>query len=359
MCLTSVSCNKISSGNVQGGTDIAFSASVDGSENETVTKSYYAGDKYTSGGKLFEHIYWTQGDIVRIYCPEVKEPSTKYADYKITSVNNDSKYIANIELSPSQTTGLRWNDEATDPNHTFYGVFPSPSAEGISKSISAGTIEGELATNQNTLSGALSSNDGNYVLAPDMKWQLMAATPKQFSRQTFPETGKVFLEFSPITTAIQFTITNEGDNDLVLKQISLLSNGTQIAGKFNIADISVKEGNFPKVTGSDATKKAVSLDFSSTVTIAKNKTFTFTFFLTPVSDVADLYFQVKRVTDGSEVTMKTRLGYSDGTYLSFSRCKKSFVTGIMVPDGVVWNMDTFNVSHVEWEYDYTFNPSFE
>jgi len=338
--LAVVSCQKTNSIS-RNDKDILFSAGAEGVENSLETKASYAGYVEEISGKKYEPIFWTEGDVISIYCEQVSEPANKFADYRISEVSSTDKTIANIQLNSNSTSiGLRWGDETQ--GHDFFGVFPGTNVGGICNYISGKTISGSLARSQNTLSGALSGSvSEGYTLAPDMKWMLMHGHAEGLTRDDFPETGKVFIKFQPLTSAIQFTITNSVSNNLVISQLDLISNSTQISGKYIISDVKNTADGFPVVTTGEESitddQKKVTLDFSSApVTIAKDKTFTFTFFLLPISDVQDLKFRITR-SDGS--TMTTRLGYTDGTGIKFYRCKKSFVTGIMVPEGVQWIID--------------------
>jgi len=330
---------------VKGGSAIVFTAGTGGSEYSD-TRAEYGGTFTDTDSKRKDSIKWSAGDVLRIYCAQADEPASLFADYRIDSTASGDRTKADISLNSATTAiGLRWNNDE-NMDHTFYAVFPSPSDSGICTGILEDSIAASLAVSQNTLSGAMKgSAAAGYVLSPDLKWQLMTAGPETYKRANFPSKGTVFMNFTPLTTAIQFTITNaaSNDNDLVIKEVDLISEGTQIAGKFKIPNVTDRTGSFPKVSGSGASpvpdsEKTVKLEFGD-ITIKKGKTFTFTFFLAPVSDVQDLKFRIVRGGADDGATMTTRLGYTDGTYVKFSRCKKSFVTGIMVPEGVQWTID--------------------
>lgn len=345
--LAVISCEKTEV-TVKGGDEILFSAETEGCENVD-TKATYGGDasRYTKDTKTYEPIYWENGDLIRITCAQAAEVQS--ADYVISKVYSDKKQ-ADISLySPGGTAkGLRWQDNDESIVYKFFSAYPSPEKSGVCKSINGYYIQGILPQNgnQNTLSGAL-KNDGNdnYTLTPDLKWQLMIAN-SSYTHSTFPEDGTAFLKFTPLTTAIQFTITNSVDKDLEIKELDLISTGNRISGRFDITNFTdLDTDGFPKMTlKEDAytgdTVKLVLSSLSSPVTIKKNKTFTFTFFLVPVvKEISDLKFRIVRGGADDGATMTTRIGYTDGTYCKFPRCKKSFVKGIMTPEGVQWTID--------------------
>jgi len=360
--LAVISCEKTEV-TVKGGDEILFSAETEGCENVD-TKATYSGVNYSGSGKTYEKIYWSVGDVIKIYCKNgstqeieasgvTSDPAKYQADYRVSEVNSDNTKAKIVLNSSTTPIGLRWNDDET-VTHNFYAVYPSFQAadkqitRAYNNGINGKSIYCNLAWYQNTLSGALTNDgNGNYTLAPDMKWMLMHGHAS-YTRSNFPADGNVFISFQPLTTAIQFTITNSVAANLVIKKLSLIS-GSQICGTFNIDDVTNTDGGFPVATHTTGVvHNDVHLEFESPyVTIAKDKKFTFTFFLSPVAEVNDLKFRITR-SDGSVMT--TRIGYTDGTYCTFPRCKKSFVKGIMTPEGVQWTID-YAPTMTKWEGD--------
>lgn len=330
---------------VKDGDDVAFSAGTSGVRVRG-TRTAYAGFENISDNK--EPIYWQEGDLVRICCDQVSEPTSKYADYKVTEVNEEDNSEADIELGDNNAIGLRWNADATKA-HTFYAAYPSPYSEGICTEISGKALTANLPSSQNTLADALSGNGGRDTLYPDMKWQLMTAGPTSYKQSEFPATGTVFLTFKAMTTAIQFTIINSMADDLVIKKAVLQSAGNQISGAFSINDIGdLASDNYPKVTGSGsspltAIEKTDTLSMESPITLAQNDSLTFTFFLAPVSSVDDLTLRLLR---GDDAWASLRLGYTSGKGLNFQRCKKSFVTANYTSPGSVV---LITVNNMDWK----------
>jgi len=349
--ISSFSCTRIIDF-VKGGAEVNFYGSTRGSETDT--KASYKGGDYSVG--QIEPIYWSVGDVLSIYCDQadISEANTaKVADYVISKVYSDQSQADIVLNSATTPCGLRWNNNETLP-HDFYAVFPSPGTAGITTSINLKTIKGNLTSDsQNTLSGALTgSESAGYVLAPDFKWMMMEGCKTGLTRATFPAKGTVFVQFQPLTTAIRFTITNSVAKDLVIKELDLISAGTQIAGKFKVADMTVNAADgYPAVVTDETTPanfKTVKIALNPAVTIKQNKTFTFTFFLAPIHEVSDLKFRIVRGGADDGATLTTRLGYNDGTGIVIPRCKKTIITGIMVPEGVQWTID-YEPELCEWE----------
>jgi len=327
------------------GDEIIFSAEANGSE---MTRTSYSGTKYST---KYERIDWENGDVIRIYCPQCTDPSSHYADYQVKSGTVTT--VAGGQSSASfekMTNALVWVSSTAD--HSFYAVYPRPSADSITTALSGAAVTANLAAEQNTLAGAMSGSTGtDFVLQPDLRWQLMTAVAGPYKPSTFSG-STVFLNFTPLTTAVEFQLSNGAEADLVLKKVNVISEGTQIAGRFTISDISTNAADgYPAVTPntSDAAMKTVSLSLADNITIKKGKTFKFTFFFLPGQDLNDLKFQIVK-SDNS--TFTTRLGYTDGTGVKIPRCKKSFITGIVVPAGIQWTID-FNPTLSPWVADDT------
>ncbi|MDO5443114.1 MAG: hypothetical protein Q4G10_05535 [Bacteroidia bacterium] len=358
VALSLVSCEKIVE-RYRSGEEIKFavaSGSVD-------TKASYSGA--VSGIK--ERIDWQNGDLMRIYCAEASTPDDHYSDYSVSSVETPSSgsAVSTAHIVSSGESGLRWGEDGVD--HHFYAVFPSPSAGGATQSISANTVTASIPASQGYV-GTISQTDGNYIAAPDLKNMVMTAKAT-YTTETFPDDDEVFLSFTPLTTAIQFVIKNDTGGDLKLTAVQLISGDGKtssepvISGAFSVnlnqtgvasgTEVKPFTGNdytitygqdYPLCTSTAATSTDQAADRTLTIsvgteaaplTLAAGKTFTFTFFLNPVSDFNDLTFKLIK-TGGN--WQSTRLGYTDGDGVFFPRHKKSTVAGLLIPEGAVWHV---------------------
>ena len=360
------------------GDSVLFSAGLGGSESGT--KTIYT-DSNASDRRNAENINWLSGDQIRIWCAECSEPTAEgyggmdhCADYTVTPESTATQ--GKIAVNPG-TVGLRWGEPET--THCFYAVYPSPNTTG--KGSDTGTFgtdpvfkfTGHIPAKQ-TISGSLTptgpDTEGKTttVAAPDMSNLYMVTEPTSAS----PGTGGegVFLSFRPISTAIQFTIENamtaEGAK-MQVESVKIMSDpktGTpkNISGAFEanlsgtwtkpvIASIPAGSGiiseyinDYPACTEpADATgqSSALTIDFKNTTAytegIAKGGRLQFTFFLLPTQSVDDLSFVITRKEGESGTkTIKTRLAMADGTGIPFPVHKKTYVKGILVPDGAQW-----------------------
>lgn len=376
LLLSVVSCqDKMTTGFVKGEA-VRFSVGADVGG----TKAAYSGATDTEG--TIERIDWQAGDLIRIYCGQVSEPSDKFADYRVTNDITAVGSISKARIEGVGGAGLRWGEGA----HTFYAVFPSPESGGavtgigvspymsagvkssVATSINGATVTADLPALQAFIGGITEtpSGSGNFIAAPDLKNMLMTAKNGPFTETPgIPEAPEVFLSFIPLSTAIKFTIENGTGSDLNLESVSLISgnykaNAPALNGEFTVnldnmskpADVKPFDDSeftisylneYPECTGTgdtgDLSLRTASIDFSGGtdgyLTIARGKTLTFTFFLVPTHHFEDLTFKLTK-SDGS--WMSTRLGYIDGDGIFFPKFKKTTVTGLLVPEGAQWNV---------------------
>jgi len=350
LCLSVIcACEKNEGSTIQSSSLISFNIYNDGDET---TKAAYSGT--ISDNK--ELINWEVGDLIRIYCSDgwwgeeqnlyKTENVPPYGDYVIKSVNATNPTIATITLKDTSTTGLRWNKDSSKEHH-FYSAYPSPESSGITTSIEKGKVEANLPKDQYTnictisITSTENSNDTQFLKA-DLKWMLMTAYSGPYTQASFPDAKDILLTFRPMTTAIEFTIKNgfNGQGDMIVSSVELISESMQISGSFTVPDFknNVTDG-YPTVTpklSPDVNDRTVRLNFPNPITVKYGKYLKFTFFLTPTSEISGLSF---KITMSDSSTLKTRLGYTDGTYVTFPRCKKSFVRGLLVPEGAQWTIN--------------------
>ncbi len=356
----------------------------------TGTKAVYSG----AGTSTIERIDWQEGDQIRIYCAQVSEPECKYADYAVTKVSA-KEAISEADIAVTEGEGLVWGEET----HTFYGVYPSPEEAGsvtasisispynpvelkssVSTSISGATVQANLTDGQDIIGGITKSGSA-WTAAPDLKNMLMTAKSADYSPATGIPGGTVFLRFTPLTTAIQFTITNSTGAELDLTKVQLISgNGKTsaepiISGAFSVnmdatgiaagtvvqpftdSDFKITYSrDYPECTAVKTSSTDQDADRTLTISVgtgtaplamAVGETLTCTFFLIPIHDFRDLTFKLVKA-DGS--WMSARLGYTDGSGIFFPRHMKSTVTGLLVPEGAQWTV-YYSPSVTSWDQD--------
>lgn len=322
------SCNKF---NTAAGTEAEFKVAVS-EDSSPVSKVSYgtAGPTATT-----QPIKWEEDDEITIYCNECS--GAKVKDYVVSEVNpdgTDSESYATI--SNKGDGGLIWGTGL----HTFYAIYPSVNTTGVTATITGKDITGSIPESQGhgTVTGTTAK-----VVPPDMKNLFMSA---KNSIQAGEAGTPVFLDFKPLSTVIEFTISNgfqETESDMIINSISLISAGHALCGGF-CADLD-QTGlyNRPKTSLPSTTVIAncdsVAINFgSSPVTVAYENTLNFMFFLNPgnATEVNDLTLEIKGsyANSGPQFTRRANLLYSDGTGITFQTHKKTRVKGVSTPESL-------------------------
>ena len=341
---------------------VRFRIGMDGSESKAV----YSGE----GTEKLERIDWQAGDALGVYCAAAKEE--KYARYVVKSVWPS---VGGVSRGVVEADGkeLVWGDGP----HVFYSYFPEKSEGGIGKGITETETKIEVSaslTDKQKVIGAIDKSSTPWVASPDLKNMLMVSKSATYTPEGGFFDGEVSLNFMPLTTAVQFTITNQTKAEMIVKSVSLTSAASALCGDFTVDVQSTWQTPDPIDIGNetityshtypvcdysgsvtDATR-TVTIEFTEEVTLAyeadpdESGKLTFTFFLQPCQDFDDLTF---RITKADNSWMQTRLGYTDGSGILFPRFMKSKVDGIFVPEGAQWtvkyspDIEPWNVGSVD------------
>lgn len=297
-----------------------------------------------------ERLDWSEGDMIRICCDSVSKPSSHQADYIVSNISADGKYSkAKLSVfSKISENGMSWGKGT----HVFNAVYPSPAASGVTKSItvSDGQVSGEIPAVQGyTLTGT-----GDVVANPVLEKTMMMVAKTQTAKKTFGD-NEVFLDFVPVTTAINLVLTNKTGSSLKVKSVGLSSKTHPLSGSFSLTIGSNGTGiyaDYPLCsfsgTLSDA-DKAVACNFpesgEGSLLWANEKTLTLTLMINPCDELDDLVFHIVDYTDGERMA---KLQKSDGTKVTFKKHYKTYVSGLFVPKGALWYV-SMEPSLVNWE----------
>lgn len=325
------SCSDSAKESIQTGQEINFIA---GSASSADSKTIYSGVRSGEG----ERIDWQYTDIIRIYCEQASDPPLKRADYAIDAGSITTLgSVSEAKIQHTRRIGLHWGD--LDKDHEFYAVCPSPETDdGLGDVLGNGSLKGHIPAVQTPVSVSAGSGSGapTYVAAPDMSSMYLVA--RTTIEAGIREIEGVFLRFTPITTAIEFTITNGADNgeDLPVSSVTVSRDGGKLSGIFT-SDLASWNGGYPTCTPAGSNTGSVSCSFDTPVTLEKGESLRFTMFFVPGSDLSGLTFKLDR-SDGSWVS--TKLEKADGTAITFPSYKKSYISGIMIPQGASWILGT-------------------
>ena len=293
-----------------------------------LTRSVY-GDYSGSSQPL----YWLTTDRFTVYCAESFGKTV--AEYKINELqpgSYDTDNYASIVSDP-EDEGLKWGEDES----TFYAVSPSVSVTGgtINGAVITGTIP---ASQDGTISG-----DADKVVTPDMdNMYLVAKTTTSYSEDKNP-----FLDFKPMTTAIEFTVKNGLDEEITISSMSLISAAKALSGGFTINMDQEGVNGRHKTTLDAATQSSIASHKKVTislgtggVTLAAGKSVTLTFFLNPGNTANDLSLEIVEIlSDSSSKTYTAKLKNDEG-YVEFATHKKTIVAGIVYGPGILLDFDT-------------------
>ncbi len=282
---------------VQVGDEIMFGASAGFEISNPESRTEYGGTENIVDGK--EPINWTEGDQVEIYCAEASNGPT--AHYTVQTGTDNGSTIT--YLVSKENSSLQWGSDNT---HNFYAMYPSSQMFTADQSTLAqgvkmdGTkLTGIIPAAQNP--AGFTVTDGNYVVAPDMKYAYMAAK----STATRAD-GSVSLNFVPIVTAVQIqlivpTSVTSGTGAVVPVSIAEIQvQGSGIAGGFT-ADLSKWTGTYPECTNSEDGTDNIQIPVwqdNKPITLAAGKSLTFTVFLRPGADISNLKVQISPTGSG-------------------------------------------------------------
>jgi len=209
------------------GNEISFGARA-GFENGNKgnTRTEYTGEEYTIGSTTYERIKWVENiDKIQIYCEQASAPSDKTVDYVVTSspTLNGNSYYSTLTRSAKEPAGLQWG--ATDTQHEFYALYPSPemlpdSAETTLRQgikMNGTVVNGFIPISQ---SGTIEKTGNGYRVKPNMTYAYMVA---KSSVDPNVDNG-VNLTFYPLVTAvnIRFKLPS-GAPSIALEEILLTS----------------------------------------------------------------------------------------------------------------------------------------
>ena len=282
------------------GSEIIFGGRAGFENSNPESRTIYSGETYTYNNVTYERIDWIEGDKIEIYCPEANNgPSAHYniTGFKANDENagNTNKGSDYAYLTRIEDTALQWNGNGV---HNFYAMYPSNNmfvnsdgslptvAQGIQLSTQSDTVivKGIVPTSQ---SGEITVTEGNYTIAPNMKYAYMVAKSTATRND-----GSVGLSFVPIVTAVEIELkVPASDNDIhpvSIAEIQVSGNG--IAGEFT-ADLTNWAGTYPTCTNIGAGQGTIQISTwvdNKPITINEGKSITFTVFMRPGADPNNL-----------------------------------------------------------------------
>ena len=347
---------------------VKFSAGIGGR-----TKAVYATDVEESNPIVNnrERVTWEQGDGVRVFCEKAEvadktKAGTNYADYYVMwdgEMNGTNNERSDSMIEACDGKGFYWGD-AENP-YIFYAVSPVAEFSGTGSTVAiTGTVP--AAQSPKRIAAGTKEDGPDFIAVADLDPEYMVAkttTNKSTS-------GYVTLQFYPIVTAIQFTLQNgypvDSEKSLSIKSVSLTSKNHAIAGSFTAAlgGWTPSGDTYPTCTQVTDGGKTVTLTFGTAQALAnptaeKNgQSLQLTLFLLPDDSYTSLKAESGQnerglndltltVVKGDGTSLSTDLAYhgkngNEGVFIPTH--KKSYIKGLMVPEGIKLLKITVNVN---------------
>lgn len=287
------------------------------------TKAAYSNAFFNEGGQNYERIDWTKGDKIAIYCPEASMPENKSSVFTVEGINTDSRYS---KASVKSSNDMYWGEAVL---HHFYAVYPSHEADdsSVTSSFAGSSVSGNIPSDQSSYlsKGTGKDSNGNDVtieLVPDLKRYMMMVG----MTSTEPTSDPIDINFTPLSSCIDFTIKNGTGDPLDIKRITLSSSSDEAYS----GDFTYKFSTNSLTKGS-STGNNVSMSFptAGTVSIAEGKTLRFKFFLNPCNDIKNPVFTI---VSQNGVVRQTTVKPKNGDFNIESGSKK-IITGMIIPQG--------------------------
>lgn len=285
------------------GSEILFGGRAGFENNGNDSRTVYTGVTYDYNGKKYERIDWIDGDKIEIYSAEASNGPS--AHYNITSFTTGDETAGDTGkgsdyayLERQGGSALQWNG---DGDHTFYAMYPSTSMfvredntiptveQGIKLDKSGNNIvvKGTVPTSQ---SGEITVSNGNYTIAPNMKYAYMVAKTTA-NRIDNPNVG---LSFVPIVTAVEIEMivpenTEQNVHDVLIGEIQVTGKG--IAGDFTADLTSTWTNGYPTCTNVGDGQGTIQISTwmnGQPLKLTEGKSVKFTVFMRPGADYSNL-----------------------------------------------------------------------
>lgn len=328
------------------------------------TKTVYSGQDFTENGVTYERIDWIGGneggDEIRIWSPDAADryhDTKHYADYRVVEVTPDGRRSkAKIVNSATEypvdpgvpdpytdandnVNGLVWGDAG---NYTFYGIYPIVENGALSNG-GGFSFTGTIPSTQELSAHEYSADKVAYE--PDMKSAYMAAAVQVETSTAGKGPAKgVTLEFDPLFTAFEISLSSESEAAVELKTFELIANADApaLTGNFTVT-----YSGLTRTISCTGTGKKVSCDLSG-LTVSSTKSLVFTFLALPqdLTGLAVNFIFANGETRKLDLTYASAVtvggvDYPAGSYVPFAAFKKHRIKGIAMPDWRIYYQPDF------------------
>ena len=301
-----------------------------------VTKTSFSGENYDGGGKTYERIDWSNGDIIVLAMKNDGTPmaTQNYSVNTISTVGVNSR----TDLMPSGAeNGLTWGTGT----HDFWSGYPASKVTVGDHTLSATIPASQIAT--------YSRKSGNTILfTPDMSNAFMVAY-----LQSAPANNGINLDFYPGFTTFDFTV---GANDNIAITSFEMETATYeaetsatmpLAGGVT-ASFDTASGMACSYAATGSTGNTVSLVFHNDKNepynpiITSSTSMNFKVFALP-QDITGIRITFN-LSDGTHRSLNLK---QSGNWITFPAAAKINITGLLVP-GAVWYINFDYPREEQW-----------
>lgn len=300
----------------------------------------YAGDadsktEYGTINGNLQEIRWADGDRVDIYSPT--SPNQQQVEYEISHIGESTGenqtadrgkgYLAAIQGQ----NGLQW----ASGTQSFYAVYPSKN------SIENQTIRNMVSFNDGTLTGYVPVNqqhtitkggETGWTAIPNMDYLYMTAINENFHVPTDDTDGGVSLDFVPLTTTLEITLTGPSS---ALASLNVFSDNVPVVGHFtcDLDNPDKREEGYPVCEstqqGTTNNYATISLYYDDNgtqkpLTLGQGESITFQVFLLPTAPLTNVKLRIAGFNTASK--SMTLVDPDNNTPITLNPHKKTRVT---------------------------------
>lgn len=300
----------------------------------------YAGDadsktEYGTINGNLQEIRWADGDRVDIYSPT--SPNQQQVEYEISHIGESTGenqtadrgkgYLAAIQGQ----NGLQW----ASGTQSFYAVYPSKN------SIENQTIRNMVSFNDGTLTGYVPVNqqhtitkggETGWTAIPNMDYLYMTAINENFHVPTDDTDGGVSLDFVPLTTTLEITLTGPSS---ALASLNVFSDNVPVVGHFtcDLDNPDKREEGYPVCEstqqGTTNNYATISLYYDDNgtqkpLTLGQGESITFQVFLLPTAPLTNVKLRIAGFNTASK--SMTLVDPDKNTPITLNPHKKTRVT---------------------------------
>ena len=301
-----------------------------------VTKTTYSGETYDSGGKTYERIDWSDGDII-VLAMKNNETSLATQEYSVHTISPQGVNSKTDLVPYGAENGLTWGAGT----HDFWAGYPASKVTVGDHSLTATIPSSQVVTYNRKASNTVIFNS-------DMSNAFMVA-----GLQCVPETGGINLDFYPGFTTFDFTVASNDNITIKSFEMETATYEAETSTSMPLAgDVTASfnaDGNMAwSYAATGTTSNTIGVAFHDDKNAAYNPVITtltsmnFKVFALP-QDITGIRITFT-LSDGTQKSLRLK---QSGNWITFPAAAKINISGILVP-GAVWYINFDYPRQEQW-----------